>query len=88
MFAERVCDTGLVHDIRVLTRKVDHNDLRAENQVKNILYNRAFLPNVIHALRRAAVFLDQSAVDVSNQTPRQIFTANTGHSEKYIPARS
>src|SRR6185437_7165150 len=47
MLSECVSDTSLVHDIRILVSEIDDNDVRPEDQVKNVLNDRTFFPNVI-----------------------------------------
>jgi hypothetical protein len=49
VLSERVGDTGLIHDVGILTREVDNNDLRAKNEIENILNDGAFFPDAVRA---------------------------------------
>jgi hypothetical protein len=56
-----VGDARLVHNIRILSGEIDHHDLGAEDQVKNVLYDRAFLPNIIERGVVAGCQLDMNS---------------------------
>ena len=47
ILAERMCYSCFIHHIRVLAGEVNHDDLRSEDQIKDVLNNRALFPNVV-----------------------------------------
>ena len=55
--AEGVGDPGLVHHVRVLAGKVDHDDSRLKNEVEDVLDDRAVFPDAVRAQAAVARLL-------------------------------
>ena len=47
IFAECMCYSCFIHHVRVLAGEVNHDDLGSEDQIKDVLNDRAFFPNVV-----------------------------------------
>ena len=57
VFAERMCNPGFVHHVRVLVGEVRHDDFSSVDQIKNILKYRT-------VVQMSSARLDSSPTDV------------------------
>ena len=48
VLSECVRDACLVHDVRVLSREIDDDDLGAEDQIEDVLDDDALFPDVVN----------------------------------------